>query len=216
MLVGRLPEREHHSPFGPAPLQRLHPYYELFCPCALHRYSEPCGDHPLGSLPSHQSDRFPRSAYEPDPDSRRLRAGCRKGRASGLRPCLSRSDHRPRFRHQLYAFGSSSTVRFRSSLWTLPDGIMSRLFRDAHHHRSLRQQLAVVWHQLLIVGAEGPTLISHIAPHLHRCRCVPDTRESQNLLTTMWATSASVAMPPSIGRSGAGACTTVPSQARHP
>jgi hypothetical protein len=94
----------------------LRPYYGLFCPCAPHRYSEPGGDHPLGSLPLHQSDRFPRSVQEPDPDSRRLRAGCRKSRTSGLRHCLSRSDHRPRFRHQLYAFGSSSTVCFRSSL----------------------------------------------------------------------------------------------------
>src|SRR3954447_1382979 len=61
-VTGWPPARtEHHNSFGPAPLQRLHPYYELFCPCAPHRYSEPGGDHPLGSLPSHQSDRFPRS-----------------------------------------------------------------------------------------------------------------------------------------------------------
>src|ERR1700760_177235 len=61
-ITGWPPARaEHHSPFGPAPLQCLHPYYELFCPCAPHRYSEPGGDHPRGSLPSHQSDRFPRS-----------------------------------------------------------------------------------------------------------------------------------------------------------
>ena len=39
-------------------------------------------------------------------------------------------------------------------------------------------------------------------------------RLSQNLLTTTCAISASVAMPPSIGRSGAGATTTAPSQAR--
>jgi hypothetical protein len=36
------------------------------------------------------------------------------------------------------------------------------------------------------------------------------------LLTSTCANSASVAMPPSIGRSGAGACTTASSQARHP
>jgi hypothetical protein len=30
-----------HSPFGPAPSQRLLPYYGLFCPCAPHRYSGP-------------------------------------------------------------------------------------------------------------------------------------------------------------------------------
>src|SRR5882757_4182146 len=92
-----------------------------------------------------------------------------------------------------------SAVRFRSSPWTSPDGIRSRLFRDAHHHRSLRQQLAVVWHPLLIAGAEGPTLISHTAPHLHRCWCVRGTQWSAYLLTSTCASSASVAMPPSIG-----------------
>src|SRR5206468_5346874 len=43
-LVDRLSGLKHHSPFGPAPLQCLHPYYELFCPCAPHRYSEPRED----------------------------------------------------------------------------------------------------------------------------------------------------------------------------
>jgi len=131
-----LPRLEHHSPFGPAPLQRLPPYYQLFCPCASHRYSKPDGVRPLDSLPSHRSDRFPRSVKEPAPDSRRLRAGRHKGRTSGLRPYCPRGDHHPRFRRRLYYFGSSSTVRFRSSLWTLPDGILSHRFRDAHHHRS--------------------------------------------------------------------------------
>ncbi len=176
-VTGWPPARtEHHNSFGPPPLQRLHPYYELFCPCAPHRYSGPCEDCPLDPLPSHRSDRFPRSMQEPDPGSRRLRAGCRMSRASGLRSGLSRDDHHSRFRHHPYYFGLSSTVRFRSSPWTSPDGIRSRLFRDAHHHRSLRQQLAVVWNPLLIAGSEGPTLISHTAPHLHRCWCVRGTR----------------------------------------
>jgi len=34
---------EQRSPFGPAPLQSLHPYYELLRPCAPLRYSGPCG-----------------------------------------------------------------------------------------------------------------------------------------------------------------------------
>lgn len=88
---------EHHSPFGPAPLQHLRPYYELFCPCAPHRYSGPFGGFPIGRLPWHRDDRFSCSAKEPDPDSRRLRAGCRMGRASGHRPYSSRGDHHPRF-----------------------------------------------------------------------------------------------------------------------
>jgi hypothetical protein len=44
-------EGEHHSPFGPAPLQRLQPYYGPFCPCAPHRYSGPLGGFPIGRLP---------------------------------------------------------------------------------------------------------------------------------------------------------------------
>ncbi len=34
---------EQRSPFGPAPLQSLHPYYKLLRPCAPLRYSGPCG-----------------------------------------------------------------------------------------------------------------------------------------------------------------------------
>ena len=85
-VTGWPPARtEHHNPFGPPPLQRLQTYYGLFCPCAPHRYSGPCEGCPLDPLPSHRSDRFPRSMQEPDPGSRRLRAGCRMSRASGLR-----------------------------------------------------------------------------------------------------------------------------------
>ncbi len=43
---------EQRGPFGPVPLQDLHPYYEPLRPCAPHRYSDPCGfsrlDHSLG------------------------------------------------------------------------------------------------------------------------------------------------------------------------
>ena len=84
--VDRLPSAEHRSPFGPVPLQSLHPYYGLLRPCAPHRYSGSCGDLPLELLPWHRSDRFPRSTKEPDLGLRRLQAGCRSGRAPGLRP----------------------------------------------------------------------------------------------------------------------------------
>jgi len=40
----------HVSPFAPFPLQKLHHYYELICPCALHRYSGLAGS-PLVLLP---------------------------------------------------------------------------------------------------------------------------------------------------------------------
>jgi hypothetical protein len=46
------------------------------------------------------------------------------------------------------------------------------------------------------------------------CDCRYSGRPSQNLLTSTCATNASVAMPPSIGRSGADATTTAPSQVR--
>jgi hypothetical protein len=127
----------YRSPFGPVPLQDLHPYYGLPRPCAPLRYSGSRGGLPLELLPWHRDDRFPRSATEPDPGSRRLQAGRRSGRAPGLRPNLSR---RPlpslRFRHRPVNFGTSSAVRLRSSLRISPDGIKSRLFCDAHHQRS--------------------------------------------------------------------------------
>src|SRR4028119_2322035 len=63
----------HRSPFGPAPLRGLPPYYGLLRPCASHRYAGPCGGHPLERLPWHRGDRFSRSVREPDPASRRLR-----------------------------------------------------------------------------------------------------------------------------------------------
>ena len=73
---------EQRSPFGPAPLPSLPPYYGLLRPCAPHWYSRPHGGHHLdfGLLPSHRGDRFPRSVQEPGSESRRLHAGCRLGR----------------------------------------------------------------------------------------------------------------------------------------
>src|SRR5262245_19490432 len=45
---------EQRSPFGPAPLQSLRPYYGLLRPCASHRYSDPRGLSRLRSLPLHR------------------------------------------------------------------------------------------------------------------------------------------------------------------
>ena len=127
--VGRLPLAGYRSPFGPAPLQSLHPYYGLLRPCAPHRYSRPRGGLPLELLPLHRGDRFPRSTKEPDPGSSRLQAGCRSGRAQGLRPNSCRGPlPSPRFRHRPVNFGTSTAVRLRSSLQISPDGICSRLF----------------------------------------------------------------------------------------
>ena len=61
-VPGWLPSRaEQRNPFAPAPLQRLRRYSGLPRPCAPHRYSHPRRDRLLGFLPSHRSDRFPRS-----------------------------------------------------------------------------------------------------------------------------------------------------------
>src|SRR5216684_1262796 len=66
---------EQRSPFGPAPLQGLRPYYELLRLCAPHRYSDPRGLSRLRSLPLHRStgSHVPykslvelRAAYMPD------------------------------------------------------------------------------------------------------------------------------------------------------
>jgi hypothetical protein len=92
-LVGRLPKAGYRCPFGPAPLQDFQPYCGQLRPCVLHRSIDPHRGHRFERFPSHQDDRFPRSVQKPVSESRRLRAGCRSGRASGLRPSLSRDDH---------------------------------------------------------------------------------------------------------------------------
>src|ERR1019366_237314 len=125
----------------------------------------------------HRSDRFPRSTKEPDLDSRRLQAGCRSGRAPGLPPNSSQGPlPSPRFRHRPLHFDTSSAVRWCSSLQISPDGVYPAFSCDAHHQRSERQQLAVVWSLRLIAGSEGPTLISLAAPHLLCSWCARGTR----------------------------------------
>ena len=66
---------EQRSPFGPAPLQSLHPYYELLRPCAPLRYSGPGGVRRLdvslgigatGSHVPYKSLVDLRAAYMPD------------------------------------------------------------------------------------------------------------------------------------------------------
>ena len=112
-LVGRLPKAGYRCPFGPAPLQDLPPYCGQLRPCVLHRSIDPHRVHRFGRFPSHQDDRFPRSVQKPVSESRRLRAGCRLGRASGLRPSLSRDDHMTSV--------STSTMPFRPFI----DGLLS-------------------------------------------------------------------------------------------
>jgi hypothetical protein len=64
----------HVSPFAPFPLQKLHHYYGLIRPCALHRYSDPpWGFHSDFSL----NIRTTSSIIKPISKSSPLYAGCR-------------------------------------------------------------------------------------------------------------------------------------------
>ena len=97
----------------------------------------------LGRLPLHRGDRFSRSVQEPDPASRRLHAGCRSGSLQANPRAYSGSSTYLGFRHHLWHFNTSSAVRFRSPLRTIPDGISSRLLLQ-RSPQPLRSQLAVV------------------------------------------------------------------------
>jgi len=99
---------------------------------------------PLGRLPSHRGDRFPRSAQEPEPRSRRLHAGRHLGSRQVSPRLVPGERNTPGFDAIYALFDTSSAVRLRSSPWISPDRISSGLFLNAHHHRSLRQQLEVV------------------------------------------------------------------------
>ena len=83
---------------------------------------------PLGRLPSQRGDRFSRSIQEPGPASRRLRAGCRSGRLQVTPVLVPGEGSAPGFDIVCTTFDTSSAVRLRSPLWTLPAGIASRLF----------------------------------------------------------------------------------------
>ncbi len=133
---------EQRGPFGPVSLQNLRPYYEPLRPCAPHRYSRPLGFSQLDFLPLHRNDRFSRyeslmrtrAVYMPDA----ARAG------SGYPPNLSQGFGVPLVSTSPDSYDISSTVCLRSPFRIIPAGISSRLFRNAHHDRSLRSQLAGV------------------------------------------------------------------------
>lgn len=58
---------------------------------------------------------------------------------------------------------TSSMVHLHSSQLLTPDRIISAFSHDAHHNRSLRMQLRVVWYLRLIGDTEGPSLIAGTA-----------------------------------------------------
>ena len=87
-----------------------------------------------GSHVPYESLMRTRAVYMPDA----ARAG------SGHPPNLSQGFGVPLVSTSPDRFDTSATVRLRSPFRIAPAGISSRLFRNAHHHRSLRSQLAEV------------------------------------------------------------------------
>jgi len=120
-------------PLRSARITRPHRYYETVRPCAPHRYSAPGSSCCLESSlwrprghprphprPPYRGDRFPRSAPEPRPSSRRLHAGHHLGSKQVSPRLIPGQVIIPRFRCHLYTFDTSSTVRFRSPSWPIP------------------------------------------------------------------------------------------------
>src|SRR6516225_4833363 len=94
---------EQRSPFGPAPLQSLHPYCELLRPCAPLRYSGPCGvrrlDVSLGMERQVLTFRT-RAWLSFAPPTCRMPLG----QASGFSQADPGGRGTPRFRHRLIRF----------------------------------------------------------------------------------------------------------------
>src|SRR6202035_3985562 len=94
---------EQRSPFGPAPVQSLHPYYELLRPCAPPWYSGPCGVcclvSPLASERQVLTFRI-RAWLSFAPSTCRMPLG----QASGFSRADPGGRVTPRFRHRLIRF----------------------------------------------------------------------------------------------------------------
>ena len=94
---------EQRSPFGPAPLQSLRPYYEPLRPCAPHRYSRPRGFSRLRLLPLHRST----GSHVPYKSLVELRAASMPDAAwavSGIPQADPEGMATPRFWHHLIRF----------------------------------------------------------------------------------------------------------------
>ena len=115
---------------------------------------------PLGGLPSHRGDRFPRSAPEPAPSSRRLHAGHRSGSRQAPPELHPGPTTGARFRWRPYAFDRSSAVHSRSSSRRSPDGLVPPFPRSLTTPAIGPEQHPVVWTPVLQPGSEGPSLIS--------------------------------------------------------
>ena len=139
---------DHQRPFGPVPLQDLHPYYERFCPRAPHRYSGSCG--------------FPHLSFSlrigttgspvPHRSLVRVLAVCMPGASGAQRrshawepPPHPAARTTPRFRRRLGHLDTSSTVHLRSTPRTSPDAVIAAPFPSTLTTRALSpQQLVAV------------------------------------------------------------------------
>ena len=121
---------------------------------------------PLGFLPYHRNDRFPRSTQEPDSRSRHLYAGRRPGSKQDSPELIPEYQQPPvltsslSFRHLI-----SGSLALASLI--IPDLVLRGLFLNAHHPGSLPAQLKVVWSLLLQADSEGPPLISRAVAHAY-------------------------------------------------
>jgi hypothetical protein len=79
---------------------------------------------PLGVLSLHRGRRFPRSAQEPAPCSRRLHAGHHSSRQQASLELVPSQRLELGFGGRPYAFDTSSTVHSRSSSQRAPDGLV--------------------------------------------------------------------------------------------
>ena len=116
---------------------RHHRYYEPVRPYVSHRYSPPRRGHRLWSSPLASSRRFPCSAREPEPRSRRLHAGRHPSHKQAPLGPLSRGGHYPPVWTSVYSYDTSSAVHLRSSPSTLPDRVKPCLLTSTLTTRTL-------------------------------------------------------------------------------
>ncbi len=155
---------DRHNPFAPSPLQDFLATTGCSAPVPRLGTLTLVGP-PLGLLPLHRDDRFPRSAREPGSSSRHLYAGRHPGSKQVPLGFVLESSKPPVltsplvFRHLI----SGSLVIVSMNL-TCHD-LLPRLFLNAHHPGSLPAQLKVVLSLLLQTGWDPHPPISRAVAH---------------------------------------------------
>src|ERR1700732_3181494 len=129
---------EQRNPFAPAPLQDLRRYYGLLRPCVPRRYSRPRGWSRLWLVPSRRRrDETQVLTFHTKAWSSFAPPTCRMplGQSQASPELIPEEGSPPGSDIASSAFDTSAAVRLRSPLSTVPAGILSRRFRNAHHHR---------------------------------------------------------------------------------